>query len=102
MVVISTQTVDPHHIMTELVDYALKIKDGSLPPDPSFYGCVYAAPEDADPWDEAVWFACNPALGDFRSLEEMQIFAEQAKKIPAKENVFRNLYLNQRDLYGRF
>lgn len=96
MVVISTQTVDPHHIMTELVDYALKIQDGTLPADPSFYGCVYAAPDDCDPWDEKIWFDCNPALDDFRSLEEMRIFAGQAKKIPAKESVFRNLYLNQR------
>jgi len=96
MVVISTQSADPHHIMSELVDYALKIQDGTLPPDPAFYGCVYMAPDDADPWDEKVWFDSNPALDDFRSLEEMRIFAEQAKKIPAKESVFRNLYLNQR------
>lgn len=96
MVVISTQCADPRHVMSELVDYALKIEDGTLPPDPSFYGCVYTAPDDADPWDEQVWHDCNPALGDFRSLEEMRIFAEQAKKIPAKESVFRNLYLNQR------
>lgn len=96
MVVISTQSADPNHIMSELVDYALKIKDGTLPPDPAFYGCIYSAPDDADPWSEEVWYSCNPALNDFRSLEEMQIFSEQAKKIPAKESVFRNLYLNQR------
>lgn len=96
MVVISTQSADPNHILSELVDYALKIQDGTLPPDPAFYGCVYAAPDDADPWDEKTWFACNPALDDFRSLEEMRIFAEQAKKIPAKESVFKNLYLNMR------
>ena len=96
MVVISTQSADPNHIMSELVDYALKIQDGTLPPDPAFYGCIYAAPDDADPWDEKTWYACNPALNDFRSLEEMQIFAEQAKKIPAKESVFKNLYLNMR------
>jgi phage terminase large subunit-like protein len=96
MVVISTQSADPNHIMSELVDYALKIQEGTLPADPAFFGCVYAAPDDADPWDEATWFACNPALDDFRSLEEMQIFAEQAKKIPAKESVFKNLYLNMR------
>ena len=95
-VVISTQSADPNHIMSELVDYALKIEDSTLPPDPAFHGTVYAAPDDADPWDEEVWHACNPALGDFRSLEEMRIFADQARKIPAKESVFRNLYLNQR------
>ena len=96
MVVISTQSADPNHIMSELTDYALKIQDGSLPPDKSFHSTIYAAPEDADPWDQATWFACNPALDDFRSLEEMQIFSEQAKKIPSKEAAFRNLYLNQR------
>jgi len=95
-IVISTQSADPNHIMSELVDYAVKIDEGTLPPDPAFYGCIYAAPDDADPWDEGVWHACNPALDDFRSLEEMRIFADQAKKIPAKESVFRNLYLNQR------
>jgi phage terminase large subunit-like protein len=96
MVVISTQSADPHHIMSELVDYALKIEDGTLPPDPAFHGTVYCAPDDADPWSEEVWHACNPALGDFRSLEEMRIFSDQARKIPAKESTFRALYLNQR------
>jgi phage terminase large subunit-like protein len=57
---------------------------------------VYKADDDADIWDEKVWHACNPALGDFRSLDEMRNFAEQAKKIPAKESTFRALYLNQR------
>lgn len=93
---IGTQSADANHLMSELVDYALKIKDGSLPPDPTFHGTVYSAPDDADPWDEATWFDCNPALDDFRSLEEMRVFAEQAKKIPAKESVFKNLYLNMR------
>jgi phage terminase large subunit-like protein len=96
MVVISTQSADPHHILSELVDYGLKIQDGTLPADPAFHATIYAAPDDCDPWDEKVWHACNPALGDFRSLEEMQIFSEQAKKIPAKEAIFRALYLNQR------
>ncbi len=103
MIVTSTQSPEPHHIMSELVDYALKIKDGSLPPDPTFYASLFIAPDDADPWDEKTWFVSNPALGDFRSLEEMRQFAEQARKIPAKEAVFRNLYLNQRvDAGGRF
>jgi len=95
-IVISTQTNDPHHVLSELTDYGLKIADGILPPDPAFHATIFAAPDDADPWDESVWFACNPALGDFRSLEEMRTFADQARKIPSMENVFRNLYLNQR------
>jgi len=95
-IVISTQSPNPHHVMSELVDYSLAIIDGSLPPDPTFYGCVYAAKDDCDPWDEEVWFDCNPALDDFRSLDEMREFAKKAQKLPQQEAVFRSLYLNQR------
>jgi phage terminase large subunit-like protein len=102
-IVISTQTADPHHIMSELVDFSLSIEEGTLPEDPTFYGKIYTAPDDCDPWDEQVWFDCNPALDDFRSLEEMMAFAEQAKLMPQKEAAFRNLYLNQRvETSGKF
>jgi phage terminase large subunit-like protein len=37
----------------------------------------------------------NPALGDFRSLEEMQTLAVRAKKIPAVAAAFKAYYLNQ-------
>lgn len=103
MIVISTQNPNPHHIMSELVDYGQSLIDGTLPPDPSFHATIYAAPDDCDPWNEKVWKTCNPALGDFRSLKEMRQFAEQAKRIPTKEATFRNLYLNQRvDAEARF
>ncbi len=94
-IIISTQSPDPNHFLSQMVDYGRKIAAGDLPPDPSFLLVEYSAPMDADPWEESVWYECNPALGDFRSLEEMRTFAEQAKKIPQKEQVFRSLYLNQ-------
>jgi phage terminase large subunit-like protein len=94
-IVISTQSADPHHIMSELVDYGLKVNQGILE-DPTFYAAIYTAPEDADPWDEKTWHACNPALGDFRSIEEMRAAAVQAQRMPAREAAFRLLYLNQR------
>lgn len=95
VIVIGTQSADAQHIMSELVDYGLQVNAGDVE-DPTFHATIYAAPDDANPWDEATWHACNPALGDFRSLEEMRTFAEQAQRIPAREAVFRNLYLNQR------
>ena len=102
-IVISTQSADPHHILSELIDYALSIEEGTLPHDPTFYGKIYTAPDTADPWSEETWFKCNPALGDFRSLEEMRSFADQAKLMPQKEAAFRNLYLNQRvETSGKF
>ena len=94
-IVISTQSGDPHHVMTELVDYGLQILDGVLE-DPAFLPAIFTAPEDADPWDEATWRACNPALGDFRSLDELRSAALQAQRMPAREPAFRLLYLNQR------
>jgi phage terminase large subunit-like protein len=56
---------------------------------------IYAAPADADPWDEAVWRACNPALGRFRSLEELRAAAVTAQAVPGREASFRRFYLNQ-------
>jgi phage terminase large subunit-like protein len=93
-VVISTQSSNRHHVMTELVDYGRQVLDGVIE-DPSFLPVIYSAPMDADPWNEKVWRACNPALGDFRSLVEMRQFAAQAQRMPSKEATFRNLYLNQ-------
>jgi phage terminase large subunit-like protein len=92
---IGTQAADDQNLMSELVDYAEKIHAGELS-DPSFLGVVYKAPDDADPWDEKTWYACNPALGDFRSLEDMRIAADRAQKIPAQAQTFKNLFLNMR------
>lgn len=94
-IVISTQSHDPRHIMSELVDDGIQIRDGIVE-DETFFPCIYSAPETSDPWDEATWFECNPALGDFRDLEEMRSYARQAQRVPAREATFRLLYLNQR------
>ena len=93
-VVISTQSHDRNHVMSELVQYGRRVLDGLIP-DPTFLPVIFSAPDDADPWDEATWRACNPALGDFRSLDEMRTAADQAKALPAREPAFRLLYLNQ-------
>jgi phage terminase large subunit-like protein len=102
MVVISTMSPDPNHVMSELVQYGERVRDGDIV-DPAFHPVIYAAGQDADPWSEETWFACNPALADFRSLEEFRVAAEQAARIPAREPAFRLLYLNQAiDAASRF
>lgn len=95
LVTISTQSPDPAHLMSQLVDYTYAIESGEVE-DPTFFGKVYAAPEDADIFDKKNWHLANPALGKFRSLEEMRVAAERAKQSKAFEPAFRNLYLNQR------
>ena len=94
VVAISTAGYDRHSILWELYSHALKVRERPEL-DPSFLPILYEAPIGADWTDPAVWHAANPALGDFRSLEEMQIACTRAKEIPAQENSFRRLYLNQ-------
>jgi phage terminase large subunit-like protein len=94
LLVISTAGYDRHSILWELYAHAKKVQETPAL-DPSFLPILYEAPEDADWTKQRVWQKANPALGDFRSLEEMQIMATRAKEIPAQENVFRRLYLNQ-------
>jgi phage terminase large subunit-like protein len=87
---ISTQSNDPEHICSKLID------DGLSGADRTTVCHLYAAPEDCDLMDEAAWRAANPALGDFRSLEELAVLMAKAKRLPAEEPKVRNLYLNQR------
>lgn len=89
--VISTQSPDPEHPLSKLVDDGLRANDKRI--------CVhlYAAPEECDDLlDESAWAAANPALGDFRKTEDIAALAAQAVRDPSKEAAFRNLYLNQR------
>lgn len=91
---ISTAGYDRHSILWELYQHAKRVEaDPAL--DPKFLPVIFEAPIGADWTDEKVWKKANPALGDFRSLEEMRDVAERAKQIPAQENTFRRLYLNQ-------
>jgi len=91
---ITTAGYDRNSICWEQHDYACKVRDGIIN-DPTFLPVIHAAPEDADWQDRKVWFDCNPALGVFRSLEEMETLAKKAKETPALEMTFRRLYLNQ-------
>jgi phage terminase large subunit-like protein len=94
MIAISTAGFDRLSILYQVYSYACKVRDG-IEPDDTFLPVIYEAPQDADWLDEKVWAACNPALGDFRSLEDMRILAREAKVMPGAENAFRRLYLNQ-------
>lgn len=94
MIAITTAGFDRHSILWELYAHAKKVaEEPSL--DPTFLPLIFEAPIEADWTDEKVWHQANPALGDFRSLEEMRIAAQRAKAIPAQQNTFRRLYLNQ-------
>src|SRR5215475_513801 len=95
MIIISTQAARDEAPLSELIDYGLRIHRGEIM-DPSFHLTLYTAPAETDPWLRSTWKLANPALGDFRSLEDAKRLALQAQRMPAAEASFRNLILNQR------
>lgn len=89
--VISTQSPDPEHPLSKLIDDGLRANDRGIAVH------LYAAPEDTDNLlDERAWAAANPAMGDFRKTEDIRALAQEAVRQVSKEPAFRNLYLNQR------
>lgn len=95
MLIISTQAPADDHILSELIDYGLKIQAGEFADD-SFTVHLHAADADCDILDEKQWKKANPALGDYRDLEEFASSMKRAVKVPSLESRLRNLYLNQR------
>lgn len=94
MIAITTAGFDRTSICWEQHEYAQRLLDGVFE-DQTFLPIIYAAPSEADWTSEAVWRAANPALADFRDLDDMRAHAIRAKQQPNYENTFRRLYLNQ-------
>ena len=89
-VIISTQAATDNHPLSQLID------DGLAGLNSSTYVQLIAAAADADPFDEAVWKACNPAFGKFLDIADFRQQAARAKRLPSFLSAFRNMRLNQR------
>ena len=90
LIAISTQASTDGDLFSIWLDDAKNAKDKRI------VSHVYTAPEDCEVMDRDAWKAANPALGNFRGLKDLEDFAKQADRLPAKENSFRWLFLNQR------
>lgn len=90
LIAISTQASTDNDLFSQWIDDAESSKD------PSIVSHVYSAEPNCDIEDEDEWNKANPALGIFRSYEDVRSFCEQALRLPSKETSFRWLYLNQR------
>ena len=91
---ITTAGHDRQSICWEQHEYARQVLDGTIE-DPTFFPYLRAAPEDADWTSPKIWRACNPALGTFRSMKQLQAEKTKAINSPAYQNTFRERYLNQ-------
>jgi phage terminase large subunit-like protein len=91
---ITTAGVGRGGIAWELYEYARRVQAGEVD-DVTFLPVLLEPPEGFDWRDPEVWAYVNPALGVFRSLEEMQTSAKRAEHVPAQQAAFRQLYLNE-------
>ena len=89
-VIISTQAPTDADLLSVLIDDA---KAGN---DPRVVLSLYTADLGGDPFDEATIRQANPAFGDFLNAKEVLSMAEDARRMPSRENEYRNLILNQR------
>jgi phage terminase large subunit-like protein len=90
LLAISTQAPNDADLFSIWLDDARASKDARIV-------ChLYEADKTAPLDDRKGWKAANPALGKFRSLEDVVEQADRAQRMPAFEPTFRNLVLNQR------
>lgn len=87
LIAISTQAPTDNDMFSRWLD---------RPSDPRIVKHVYSAPADCKLDDKKAWAAANPALGTFRSLNDVEKQCKAAMEMPANEPEFRNLILNQR------
>lgn len=90
LLVISTQAPTDADLLSVWLD------DAERSDDPAIVCHLYTAPEDCDLLDRAAWAKANPALGLFRSEQDVEEQAKQAERMPTQEAAFRVLTLNQR------
>ncbi len=93
-IMITTAGHDRTSLCYEQWKYARGVRDGEID-DPGFLPILYES-EAAEDWtDEAVWKRVMPGLGDFCPIDFIRRECKKAQQLPAYENTFRQLYLNQ-------
>lgn len=86
-IAISTQAATDQALFSTWLD---------APDDPRVVKHLYTAPIDCALDDPKAWAAANPAMGLFRSQDDIAKQCKRAQEMPANEPMFRNLVLNQR------
>ena len=90
----TTAGFDRDSICWEIHEYAEKVRDGVIKDD-KFLPVIYGTKETEDWQDPKVWKKANPNLGVSVTWDYFRDACKRAKDIPAFENTFRRLHLNQ-------
>ncbi len=89
-IVISTQAASDADLLSVMIDDAIRN------PSDDVVCHLYTADVDLDIEDPRAWVQACPALGEFRSADDVRMQAGQAKRLPVHQASFKNLILNQR------
>ena len=90
LITISTQAPTDADLLSTWIDAQRNA------PDPRVVCHVYEAPADCALDNKKAWAAANPAMGKFRSIDDIEKQCKSAMEMPANEPEFRNLILNMR------
>jgi phage terminase large subunit-like protein len=90
LIAISTQSA------SDVDMFSLWLDDAERSEDPRIVSHVYKADDGCELMDEEQWYKANPALGKFRSYDDLKTQLEQAVRMPTTESRARNLLLNER------
>lgn len=90
----TTAGYDRTSICWEYHEYAIKVKEGIVKDD-SFYPVIYAAEQNDDWRKQETWEKANPNIGTTISYDYLERECKKAQEVPAYENTFRRLHLNQ-------
>lgn len=91
---ITTAGHDRSSICWQHHDYSIKVLEGTVVDDAWF--AFIACADPGDDWREpATWAKANPNLGVSVSIDDLRRKALKAQHIPAQQNAFRRLHLNE-------
>ena len=91
---ITTAGYDRATVCWEHHEYTRQVLEGTIQDD-SWFGFI-AALDEGDDWkDETVWAKANPNLGISVKLDDLRRKAERAARMPAAQNAFMRLHLDQ-------
>lgn len=94
LVAITTAGYDRESVCWEQHEYARQVTSGVID-DPAFFGYIAAADETDDWQDPATWAKANPGFDKTIKLDYLETEARRAAQVPAYQNTFRRLHLNQ-------
>jgi phage terminase large subunit-like protein len=91
---ITTAGFDQNSVCYEHHEYSRKVLEGTVHDDTWF--AYVAMLDEGDDWtDPRTWAKANPNLGVSVKIDDLQRKCEKAKHLPAAQNAFRRLHLNQ-------